>query len=63
MKQLFESEEEAIKWVGLNIALMIKPKKKAKTIFINPFSSSDAYIQVIEDLGKKIFKHQQTKKS
>jgi hypothetical protein len=59
--KLFDTEEEAIKWVGLNIALMIKPKQKAKTVFINPFTSSDAYIQVIQDLGKKLFKHQQTK--
>ncbi len=57
--KLFNTEEEAIKWVGLNIALMIKPKREAKTVFVNPFTSADAFIQVVEHLGKKLFKHQE----
>ena len=60
MKQLFESEEQAINWVYLNIALAIKPKKKAKTMLIFPFTSNNALMQVIEHLGQELFKHQQT---
>ena len=59
--KLFDTEEEAIKWVGLNIALMTKPKNKAKTKFVSPFSSFNAHKQVVEHLGKELFKLQQTK--
>jgi hypothetical protein len=59
MKQLFPTEHDAIKWVASNIALAIKPKNKAKTMFVYPFSSVHANIQVAEHLGKELFKHQQ----
>ena len=59
MEQLFASEEDAIKWVGLNIPWAVKPKKKAKTIFINPFSSRHAHDVVVQSLGKQLFKLQQ----
>ena len=59
MKQLFESEEEAITWVGMNIPIAIKPKNKAKTTLEFPFTSTYAHEQVVEHLGKQLFKHQQ----
>ena len=59
--KLFETERDAIHWVASNIALAIKPKKKAKTILVNPFTSVDAHIQVVENLGKELFKFQQEK--
>ena len=57
--KLFATENDAIKWVASNIALAIKPKKKAKTVFVYPFNSVYAHIQVVEHLGKELFKHQQ----
>ena len=64
MKQLFNSEEDAIIWVGMNIPLAIKPKKKIDYIikFVNPFSSIYAHTQVVEHLGKELYKHQQENK-
>jgi len=59
MKQLFNSEEEAIAWVGMNIPIAIKPKNKAKMTLEDPFSSYYAHVQVVEHLGKELFKHQQ----
>jgi hypothetical protein len=60
MKQLFKTEDEAIKWVASNIALAIKPKKKTDSIkFVYPFRSVDAHIQIVEHLGKQLYKHQQ----
>lgn len=56
---LFKSEEEAIKWVGMNIALAITPKNKAKTLLVSPFTSAHAHSVVVENLGKQLFKHQQ----
>jgi hypothetical protein len=60
MKQLFKSEEEAINWVYLNIPFVVLPKKKAKTMLVCAFSSVNAHFQVIEHLGKQLYKHQQT---
>jgi len=57
--KLFNTEEEAITWVASNIALAIKPKKKAKTMFVYPFRSVDAHIVIVEHLGKELFKHQE----
>ena len=57
--KLFPTEHDAIKWVAFNIALAIKPKKKAKTLLVNPFTSVHAHIVIVESLGKELFKHQQ----
>ena len=43
MTKLFETEEKAIEWVKDITPFAIKPKKKAKTVFINPFTSNNAY--------------------
>jgi hypothetical protein len=59
MKQLFNSEEEAIKWVCMNIPLAIEPTKKAKTFLVFPFTSAHAHKQVVEHLAKQLYKHQQ----
>ena len=59
MRVLFKTEEDAIKWVGMNIALAIKPKKKAKTKLIYPFSSFHSHNEVINHLGKDLFNYQQ----
>jgi hypothetical protein len=61
MKQLFKTEEEAINWVYLNIPFVVLPKKKAKTKLVCAFSSVNAHFQVIECLGKQLYKHKQEK--
>ena len=60
MAQTFKSEEEAIAWVGMNIAFAVKPKNYTKAQFVYPFVSNYAHTQVVEHLGKQLFKHQQT---
>jgi hypothetical protein len=59
MQKLFKTEEDAITWVGMNIALAIKPKNKAKTMLIFPFISAHAHKQVVEHLAEQLFKYQQ----
>jgi hypothetical protein len=59
MKQLFATEHDAIKWVGMNIAFAVKPKNYTKAQFVYPFVSNYAHTQVVEHLGKQLFKHQQ----
>ena len=60
--KLFETEDDAIKWVGMNIALAIKPKNKSNTFsLVSPFSSLYAHQEVVENLGKELFKFQQEK--
>ena len=59
--KLFNSEEDAIKWVFLNIPLVVQAKKKSsKFPLIFPYISANAYQQIVEHLGKQLFKHQQT---
>jgi hypothetical protein len=59
IEPIFKSEDEAIAWVGRNIALAIQPKNKTKTMYIFPYISSYAHKVVVESLGKELFKHQQ----
>ena len=59
MKQLFSSEDEAIKWVAMNIPFVVKPKKYTKAQFVYPFVTNYAHTQVVEHLGKQLYKHQQ----
>jgi hypothetical protein len=61
IEPLFESEQDAINWVRMNIAFAVKPKNYAKAQFVYPFVSNYAHTQVVEHLGKQLFKHQQTK--
>jgi hypothetical protein len=60
--KLFNTEEEAIKWVYSNIALAIQPKNKSKTMYIFPYISHHAHKIVVEALGKELFKHQKENK-
>ena len=55
MTNLFETEEEAIRWVKDITPFAIKPKKKAKTFFINPFTSNNAFDVVTGCIGKSIY--------
>ena len=57
--KLFNTEEEAIAWVGSNIALAIQPKYKTKTMYLFPYISHHAHKIVVEGLGKELYKHQQ----
>ena len=57
--KLFNTEEEAITWVGRNIALAIQPMDKTKTMYLFPYISHHAHKIVVEGLGKELFKHQQ----
>ena len=62
---MFTSESEAIKWVEEHIPFMVKTvSKKAKHPLTLPFTSPNAAKQVIEGLGKELFKltNQQDKK-
>ena len=61
MTNLFETEEEAIRWVKVIIPFAIKPKKKAKTFFINPFTSNNAFEIVTNCIGKSIYQLQENK--
>lgn len=58
MRQLFKTEEDAIKWVSRNIAFAIKPKRKAKTKLIYPFTSIHSADEVVNHLGKDLFNYQ-----
>ena len=61
MTNLFETEEEAIRWVKDITPFAIKPKKKAKTFFINPFTSNNAFVVVTGCIGKSIYQLQENK--
>ena len=55
---MFKTEEDAIEWVRFNIPFAVLPKGKAKTKFIYPFKSYHAQMQIVEYLGKALFKQQ-----
>ena len=38
----FSSKEELAKHIQMNMPLAVKPTKKAKTVFVNPFTSNNA---------------------
>jgi hypothetical protein len=58
--KLFETEQEAINWVQLNIPFAVKPKKMAKARFVYPFVSHHAHDQVVNCLGRELFKRQES---
>ena len=51
----FDNLEDCIKWVRLHTPFAIKPVKKAKTIFVNPFTSVNAFNIVTECIGKELY--------
>lgn len=52
MDTQLENEQQAIEWVRQIIPFAIKPTKKAKTTFVSPFTSNNAYLVVTEEIGK-----------
>lgn len=50
------TEKGCIEWVELNILLLMRPKKEGKCQLVSPFSSFYAREQVINCLGKELFK-------
>jgi hypothetical protein len=57
--KLFKTEQDAIIWIAENIPFAVKPKKKSKHKLIYSFSSGNAQQQVIEHLGKELYKLQE----
>ena len=57
-----KTEEEILKWVNLNMPLLIKPKKNSKYIYVRPFRSQHAFDVVCEHLAKKIYNELQNSK-
>ena len=51
-----DSEKDCIKWVRLHIPIVIKPIRKAKTVFVAPFTSANASDVVTKHLGEELFK-------
>lgn len=56
--QLFKTEKDALKWVTMNIAICVKPKRKAKTVLVYPFASFHAQEEVIKHLAKDLYQYQ-----
>lgn len=56
MDTQLENEQQAIEWVRSITPFAVKPTKKAKTTFVSPFTSRNAYIIVTEEIGKSLFK-------
>ncbi len=50
------SEEEFTLMVTGHIPWAIKPTRKSKTQFVNPFSSGNAFVQVISILSENMYK-------
>ena len=59
MSKLFKTEQEAIKWVKDITPFAINPKRKAKTAYITPFTSANAFEVVTDCIGKYIYQLQE----
>ena len=55
MKQDLKTIEDCRNWVKEHIPFAVKPVKKAKTMFIYPFKSSNAEEVIINHLAQKLF--------
>jgi len=56
VSELFSSEGEILQWLYLNTPFAIKPKSKhAKTLLVNPFTSSHAFEEVCKHLANKLY--------
>ena len=51
-----DNEKDCIKWVRLHTPIVIKPIRKAKTVFIAPFTSANASDVVTKHLGEELYK-------
>lgn len=56
IKERMPSEEEFTLMVTGHIPWAIKPTRKSKTQFVNPFSSGNAFVQVISILSENMYK-------
>ena len=61
IEALMPSEEEILVIVAGNIPWAIKPQRKAKTQFINPFTSGHAFSEVIRILSENLSKELRTR--
>ena len=50
------TEKEIIEHIRMHTPIAIKPTRKAKTLFVNPFSSAHAFLEVTEYIGKSVYK-------
>ena len=51
-----DNVNDCIKWVRLHTPIVIKPIRKAKTVFVAPFTSANASDVVTKHLGEELFK-------
>jgi len=57
VSERFSSEDEILQGLYLNTSFAIKPKSKhAKTLLVNPFTSSHAFEEVCKHLANKLYK-------
>ena len=52
----FSSKEELAKHIQMNMPFAVKPTKKAKTVYINPFTSSKARQICIDCIVESLLK-------
>ena len=52
----FSSKEELAKHIEMHMPFAVRPTKKAKTVFINPFTSYNARQLCIESIVKCLLK-------
>lgn len=56
VSERFSSEGETLQWFYLNTPFAIKPiSKKAKTLLVNPFTSTHAFEEVCKHLADKLY--------
>ena len=53
-----KTKEECIEWVRKRTPFAIKPKGKAKTILIYPFTSHYSFLEVTKGIGEQIYASQ-----
>lgn len=51
----FPTKEDLHKFISLNIIFCVKPKKKAKTMFVGVFTSEHALNEVVDKLTDSIW--------
>lgn len=56
VNRCFSSKEELAKHIQMNMPLAVKPTKKAKTVFINPFTSENARQTCIDSIVNSLLK-------
>lgn len=62
MNDLFKNEKQAIQWVKEITPFAIMPKRKAKTVYVTPFTSVNAFEIITDVIGKEIYKRQEKSK-